>query len=436
MSAETPFQAEGWVEYTLGVVILLLRIYARWKTVGFKNSWKGDDIFSLIALVLWTMDITVVTIVGKDSPLHRNEPDEMMENLLSDSKIGRYDTNIGVTKEQAAAMSPEEISRREFGSKWLFTGWNTYVSLIWALKGCMLCFFNRVTLGLSQQKIVKWAGIGCVTTYLIMFIIIYTQCLPVTDNWRVSPIPGYNCSVKTANYIAVAVLNITTDMVIVAIPIPLLFAVKLTIMRKLAIGALLCSGVFVMVATLLRCVLSLQNVEAINTCTIWAIRETVGPSVPPHASAAQPVIFGLYHSPLTEFFTQFVAIIAVNAAAIKPLFSSKRWIKSTSKDGTGSNTPGYKGSNTYALSGKSKTSNIRSALPFHTTKVGTQILSSSEEDIVSGKTTYSQTSGTSSINMDDGRGRRESEGGIVVTTTYQVKEDGKDLESQESKGKW
>ncbi|KAH6654655.1 hypothetical protein BKA67DRAFT_286363 [Truncatella angustata] len=382
MSAETPFQAEGWVEYTLGVVILLLRIYARWKTVGFKNSWKGDDIFSLIALVLWTMDITVVTIVG------------------------RYDTNIGVTKEQAAAMSPEEISRREFGSKWLFTGWNTYVSLIWALKGCMLCFFNRVTLGLSQQKIVKWAGIGCVTTYLIMFIIIYTQCLPVTDNWRVSPIPGYNCSVKTANYIAVAVLNITTDMVIVAIPIPLLFAVKLTIMRKLAIGALLCSGVFVMVATLLRCVLSLQNVEAINTCTIWAIRET------------------------------FVAIIAVNAAAIKPLFSSKRWIKSTSKDGTGSNTPGYKGSNTYALSGKSKTSNIRSALPFHTTKVGTQILSSSEEDIVSGKTTYSQTSGTSSINMDDGRGRRESEGGIVVTTTYQVKEDGKDLESQESKGKW
>lgn len=66
-----------------------------------------------------------------------------------------------------------------------------------------------------------------------------------------------------------------TDMAIVAIPIPLLWTVQLTIGRKIAIGALLCSGLFVMVASLLRCVLSLQSVEAINTCTIWAIRETV-----------------------------------------------------------------------------------------------------------------------------------------------------------------
>lgn len=73
----------------------------------------------------------------------------------------------------------------------------------------------------------------------------------------------------------------STDIVIVAIPIPLLFAVKLTVARKLAIGALLCSGVFVMIATLLRCVLSLQNVELINLCTIWAIRETVRDSADP-----------------------------------------------------------------------------------------------------------------------------------------------------------
>lgn len=30
-----------------------------------------------------------------------------------------------------------------------------------------------------------------------------------------------------------------------------------------------------MVATLLRCILSLQSIDSINTSTIWAIRETV-----------------------------------------------------------------------------------------------------------------------------------------------------------------
>lgn len=42
-------------------------------------------------------------------------------------------------------MTSEEIQHRVLGSKWLFTGWNTYVALIWTLKGCMLFFFNRIT---------------------------------------------------------------------------------------------------------------------------------------------------------------------------------------------------------------------------------------------------------------------------------------------------
>lgn len=68
-----------------------------------------------------------------------------MSHEESDYNTGKYGTNIGVTEEALATMSAEEISQREIGSKWLFTGWNTYVALIWALKGCMLCYFNRVT---------------------------------------------------------------------------------------------------------------------------------------------------------------------------------------------------------------------------------------------------------------------------------------------------
>ena len=56
---------------------------------------------------------------------------------------------------------------------------------------------------------------------------------------------------------------------------PLLWKVKLPVGRKLAIGVLLCSGIFIIVATILRCVLSLKSIQGINISTIWAIRETV-----------------------------------------------------------------------------------------------------------------------------------------------------------------
>ena len=71
-----------------------------------------------------------------------------------------------------------------------------------------------------------------------------------------------------------------TDVVIVSIPLPLLWKVKITLGRKIAIGILLCSGVFIILATLLRCVLSLRDIQGINVSTIWAIRETVRNGLP------------------------------------------------------------------------------------------------------------------------------------------------------------
>lgn len=50
----TPFQTEAWTEYGLGTLVLLLRYFARWKSVGFMG-WKGDDYFALAALVFWTV---------------------------------------------------------------------------------------------------------------------------------------------------------------------------------------------------------------------------------------------------------------------------------------------------------------------------------------------------------------------------------------------
>lgn len=60
----TQFQTEAWTEYGIGLVILFLRYFARWKVVSFKG-WEGDDYFAVLTLVFWTVGTTrVAYIVG------------------------------------------------------------------------------------------------------------------------------------------------------------------------------------------------------------------------------------------------------------------------------------------------------------------------------------------------------------------------------------
>lgn len=54
MGESTPFQREAWTEYAIGVAVLFLRYFARWRAVGFRK-WQGDDIFAVLSLVFWTV---------------------------------------------------------------------------------------------------------------------------------------------------------------------------------------------------------------------------------------------------------------------------------------------------------------------------------------------------------------------------------------------
>lgn len=107
------------------------------------------------------------------------------------------------------------------------------------------------------------------------------------------------CTLTVANYVVVAAINVVTDMGILSIPLPLIWTVKIPLYRKIVLGLLLSSGLFVITAALLRCILSLQNIRVINNSTIWGIRET------------------------------FVSLIAISIPAIKPLFNKTRWLGSS-----------------------------------------------------------------------------------------------------------
>lgn len=181
------------------------------------------------------------------------------------------------------------------------------------------------------------------------------------------------CTLGEANYLTLVVMNVTTDVAILMIPLPLLWKVRIPIQRKLAIGVLLCSGIFIVIASILRCVMSLKDIQGINVSTIWAIRET------------------------------FVGIVAVNAAAIKPLFSRSHWLKSSSGgrgESQGNNAPGSYdknygyplGDNALVTIGSAKTKDrLHKSRRRNSLGVTTEMAdNSSEEHIVKGLDYYSQ----------------------------------------------
>jgi hypothetical protein len=98
---------------------------------------------------------------------------------------------------------------------------------------------------------------------------------------------------------------IRCDIGILAIPLPILWSVRIPVTRKLVLCILFSSGIFVIVTVILRLIFSLGDIGSLPTAASWALRET------------------------------FVSVITVTAPGIKPLFNKTNWINSSSK---GSNT--------------------------------------------------------------------------------------------------
>lgn len=177
------------------------------------------------------------------------------------------------------------------------------------------------------QMIVRATCIFTIATWLASILTHILGCTPPWKGWQIKPYPGGtylvlfasrhasktdrmsvpdNCTLREANYIVIGVLNCLSDFAIILVPMPILFKVKVPIRHKLALMALFSLGLFVIAATILRSYYSLRSITSLPIALHWASRETMS------------------------------ATVVACAPGIKPLFSTKRWYRSTS-DNSGNN---------------------------------------------------------------------------------------------------
>ncbi|KAK4118340.1 hypothetical protein N657DRAFT_628583 [Parathielavia appendiculata] len=266
--------AEAFTLLSLVLVTIALRTVVRVRNVGLRGL-QLDDYLMPVAGILCIIDLVAAIYVVTGA------------NGL---------TNSYMTDEQRASLSPDsvEYAHRVLGSKIQVFGWTLYAASLWCIKVCVAVFYSRLTTNLANLKIrvyIAYAFIGItwiVTTALLLF-----GCRPMSKYWQINPDPGSVCQPTNSKLYVLSVLipDVLTDVYLLAIPLPLLWAVNISLKKKLSLTALFSGVLFVIAAAIVRGVVILTSgPEGAVTGSEWAIREEFVSIVVSNLPILQPPI--------------------------------------------------------------------------------------------------------------------------------------------------
>ncbi|KAF4548084.1 Hypothetical protein D9617_32g092040 [Elsinoe fawcettii] len=289
------YLTETWVLTGIAMLIIFLRFGTRIRTVGFRG-FQGDDYVTIGTLCFTIMDAATVTVAFQKGQ------------------------NVDLLPSMIEKLTAADIARITWGSKVELAAWYSYITLIWCLKFTLLFFYQRLTLGSFNAKLVKYLFWFIGITYIALFAVLTFGCWPFQANWQVSPMAPWKCSFRPQNLIATAVLNTTTDAALLVVPVILLYQLKVSLKKKLVIGLILSSGIFVIIAAIIRAELSLGASPSAANINSWGVRETV------------------------------IGVFTVNVPILRPLFRRSFWVPgaynphaSSKKSGAGTSGPSRHG---------------------------------------------------------------------------------------------
>ncbi|KAI1430288.1 hypothetical protein F5Y12DRAFT_709302 [Xylaria sp. FL1777] len=265
--------AEPWVLLSIGSAFVLLRLYARWSKVGFRE-FQLDDYLMMIFIFGFAADVSLAYTVGA-----------LFQGL----------TNSYMTDEERAAVSPDsrEFYNRQMGSKIQVAGWSVYVLNLWLVKFSFAALFSRLTSGIRNLRTRVYIAYALLILSAIFVLLgLLLSCQPMHHFWQINPDPGPLCRPTNSPYYVLTVLisDIVTDLYLVSIPLSLLWAVQIPMRKKVVLLGLFGGSLFVIVAGLVRGIVILTaKQEGAISGSQWAVRETFVAAIIGNLPASQPL---------------------------------------------------------------------------------------------------------------------------------------------------
>ncbi|KAH6673915.1 hypothetical protein F5X68DRAFT_40765 [Plectosphaerella plurivora] len=216
------------------------------------RTWHADDAymaFALLPLIARTACIAFSFILN---PTHSYGPATEADAM-------------------ARGISVEQLQwKYETSHKLLIPGRIMYALFLWSLKLCILDFYSRFVDVLRWGKLatnILWWFI--VITFMAVIIATLTECRPLSLFWLPDPSQG-SCHRALANLVTMAVLNMVTDIALIAFPFPILRHIKLDGKAKIQLVILFSIAGVVVFITILRLPLILNQAVSQRSRSMWA----------------------------------------------------------------------------------------------------------------------------------------------------------------------
>ncbi|RFU73934.1 hypothetical protein TARUN_8315 [Trichoderma arundinaceum] len=277
------FVVEAWTLLAVGIAITILRTVSRIRSAGVRGL-GGDDYLAWLAVMFYIAETSLAYSVGN------------VANGLA---------NNGMTDAQRAALSPDDPEYR-----------------------------LRLTDGLARHYRIRiYVGFAFLAaSYIIVALNLYLSCRPFHKFWQIFPDPGNVCQPAVSNQIIWVywAFNVTTDLYIISIPVPMLWGSSLKPLKKVGLMILFSGGLFVVVCATLRCVLIIMDTDnGAQLAGSWAVRETFVAVITTNLPMIFPLLKWMFAPILGSILTSMRSTQRLEDATPKDFItiggSSKSW---------------------------------------------------------------------------------------------------------------
>lgn len=148
-------------------------------------------------------------------------------------------------------LTHDDIVRRTWGSKMVLLVEQCECAVQWGTKACLLILYWRLTQNLTQHVVVKVVAVYVVVTYVVMEVLYFGYwCRPFHDYWQ-TPTDNVQCTTALHHLITNLSFNLSSDLLIMSIPLPLFLKAQMDLKRKLLLILPFTMGVFTIICAIL-----------------------------------------------------------------------------------------------------------------------------------------------------------------------------------------
>ncbi|KAF7894512.1 uncharacterized protein EAF01_009963 [Botrytis porri] len=234
--------------FPLVVLILILRYISRWLQLGSVKNYQLQDFVMLVVFLFYTTLMVSINIVFT------------------------LDTNL-ILPADIPQLTPESIASRVKGSKLVLVVEQSMIMTIWGGKACLLLMYMQMMQGIKPHNfIVKLVAIYVGTGLVVMEVLYFgVWCRPFSNYWAV-PTPNAQCSTALNHLIVNATFNISSDLMMLFVPMPMVIKAQLPTMKKGLLISVFSLGIFAIISASANKYYSFVHPFGVMW-TYWYIRE-------------------------------------------------------------------------------------------------------------------------------------------------------------------